>query len=362
MDLNNLTCTGRGTGSKDDGSGGGGILTGGGMNINKEVPLLYTALGRLSDRIDAVVEEAKKAAAENAYDREVQIAMADRMQQQAGAVQSINPDAMVDTMQLQTLQQDFNELRSTWNATSDQWANVQSVLRKFFEQHHAQLQDMHARHQQEVNEKLAPVLAKFDAEQLAINLKASFKEELIVAKRELTEMSMVDRESSQPEMMGQDPMAKLMSFNFQQLGERMKKVEAQIRDHPGQAHSEGGLQPRTGSFEKREVHLAPIQDDTHTKRIDDLYNKVHVVATEQSVHSVHLTELDKKVDLLKGRNEQVDLMKDLQVRSAAENRGEQQKADLGGIDLMLPKADSTDEVPPREAPPKKGCCRMFAPW
>merc|ERR1719446_107009 len=59
------------------------------------------------------------------------------------------------------MRQEFTKLLQGWDAMhvaqsqrDVQWANVQQVLRKFFEQHHFELAQMHEKHRQEVHEQL----------------------------------------------------------------------------------------------------------------------------------------------------------------------------------------------------------------
>ena len=100
------------------------------LDVNEEVPLLYAALSRLSNRIDNIQEEHSELL-------------------NSDVLQSPQERTRI-TLEWQSMQQEFHSLKDMWhgleaaNKQRDiQWSHVQQVLRKFFEQHNFELQQMH---------------------------------------------------------------------------------------------------------------------------------------------------------------------------------------------------------------------------
>jgi len=277
---------------------------GGQLNVKEEVSRLYSALSRLSDRIDAIQEEHTKVA-------------------EAG-----NMKSAVDGARLEAdwahMQQEYSRLQQTWDAMHAaqqqrdvEWDNVKQVLRKFFEQHHFELQQMHEQHRQEVHKQLAPVLAKFDAQQMSEKLQGKFRDELQAAKREFTEFS-------------QQELTRELSLVQMQNGQMANGSD----DSPGvsvrlmRITEEQSF--RITKLEGAMKVIGKLNKDGMPAAIDDINTKLGTVTKDHEEQRNQLQEVCKQLDFLKGRHDHIGLLHNLVKSSKDEN----QKVDPGDIKLL----------------------------
>jgi hypothetical protein len=295
------------------------------LNIHEEVPNLYQHLSRLSSRLDGIQEEYAKF--------------------QASCESRTETDTERGHLSREwfSMSQDFRLLQEKWDVMESvakqrdvQWASVQQVLRKFFEQHHFELQQMHDKHRQEVHEKLEPVLARFDAEQMKEALQTKFKDELHEAKREITGITQAEitRELSLREM----------SFPIPETTEELAA--------PGAGHRLAKMSEqqalRITKLEQLIKSIGKLDKNGIPFLIDDLKAKCGDVEKECAEHKANLQELTKHVEFLRGRHTQLDLIQDLQ-KQAGTGLKQERGVHPSDINFALGAADMTDAVSPRGA-------------